>query len=777
MKWQQVGRWRYLIALWAAGSIALATVTWACLRLDLGIATTGFIYLTVIVVLSLMDSLISSIVFSLIAVGCLDFFFIPPLFRLDIDYEHNISALIALVVSSVAITGLMRRVRRSVEMERRQARLLDLTHDAVFVCDTSDKIIYWNRGAEELYGWTREEALGKGPSQLLQSELPDSLEAIKADLARIGRWDGEIVHTKRDGSKVWVASRWSLQRDEGGRPLGTLESNNDITERKRAEDALHRSQAAYLAEAQRLSHTGSFDWNVATGALFWSEETYRILEYDPASKPTVGMVLQRWHPDDVPLFRQVTQRAISNREALDFEHRLLMPDGSVKTVHVVAHPVNGASSEPRFIGAMMDVTARTEAYAALEQSEQRYRHLFHNMPVALVQLGNRGHLMRYLRAERVTDLDAYVDDHPEFLSYAMEVFSVEAANERAVKMFGARDANQLMSLSAAYFWQERPDTFRRTMLSRFRGEPIYQEETKVRTFDGRVVDVLFTVARPEPVTTDLGGILYGFVDITEKVRTQEKLQQLQAEFAHAARISVLGELAASIAHEVNQPLTALAANGEAGLRWLNRPEPNLAEAIEAMRSIVADSRRAGDIILRIRAMAARRVPRRVVLSLHDVIDEALLFVRHELQSKNVAVSLDLAPSLPPVLADRTQLQQVIVNLAINAVQAMNQAGTAHRIISISTAPAEAGGLTFTLEDSGPGIAPEHLNRLFESFFTTKESGMGMGLAICRSIIEGYGGKLRAETGSAYGGARFSFTLPATQAPTPSAGAGGGPPAA
>jgi C4-dicarboxylate-specific signal transduction histidine kinase len=325
-------------------------------------------------------------------------------------------------------------------------------------------------------------------------------------------------------------------------------------------------------------------------------------------------------------------------------------------------------------------------------------------------------------------------------------------------MFGARDADQLIALQNAWIWRERPDTFRRVLKSRFQQEWTYQEETRILALDGRPIDVLFTIARPERFDSDTGTILYGFIDITESVRTREKLQDVQAELAHAARLSVLGELAASIAHEVNQPLAAVTANGQAGLRWLNRAKPGIAEASESMRHIVADAHRAGDIIARIRGMASRRAPQQVLLSLDAVIKEALLCLLHEIQSKQIEVTLDLAPALPPVLGDRIQLQQVIVNLAVNAVQAMAQSDDRNRILAVTAARLGVDKLICTLEDSGPGLAPEHLDRLFESFFTTKESGMGLGLAISRSIIEGYGGNLRADNGSAHGGARFSFTL-------------------
>jgi signal transduction histidine kinase len=249
------------------------------------------------------------------------------------------------------------------------------------------------------------------------------------------------------------------------------------------------------------------------------------------------------------------------------------------------------------------------------------------------------------------------------------------------------------------------------------------------------------------------------MDITEVIRAQERLRQVQADLAHAARLSVLGELAASIAHEVSQPIAAVRTNGETALRWLDRSEPNVAKARELMQRTLDDARRATDIVARIRTMAAGREPRQTAVSLHDVIEESMLFLRHEFHSTGVSISLDLAPTLPQVTADRTQLQQVVVNLAINSVQAMAQSETAHRSIFIRTMLSEPDTVCCIVEDSGPGINPTHLPHLFDSFFTTKDTGMGMGLPISRSIIEAHNGHIRADNDSALGGARFSFDLP------------------
>jgi C4-dicarboxylate-specific signal transduction histidine kinase len=222
---------------------------------------------------------------------------------------------------------------------------------------------------------------------------------------------------------------------------------------------------------------------------------------------------------------------------------------------------------------------------------------------------------------------------------------------------------------------------------------------------------------------------------------------------------MLGELTASIAHEVNQPLAAIVTNGEVGLRLLNRSEPDPAELREIVNCVVSDARRATDIIARVRTMATRRAPEQTLLSVDEVIREALLFLQHEVQSHGLAVTHHLDPAAPKVLGDRTQLQQVFVNLTVNAIQAMTQEETAQRMLVIRTAPAGPDTLSCTIEDSGPGIKPEHLDHLFDSFFTTKDAGMGLGLPISRSIVEAHGGSIRADNESAFGGARFSFTLP------------------
>jgi PAS domain S-box-containing protein len=405
-----------------------------------------------------------------------------------------------------------------------------------------------------------------------------------------------------------------------------------------------------------------------------------------------------------------------------------------------------------------------ETNRALERSAQRYRLVFEHMPIGLCQIDARNvtPVFEELREQGVTDLKAYLDEHPEFVRHTQDLIIVEEANEELARICGAKTAAEMKGPYTRFWEPDLFDGFRRMIESRYRGERSGRFEVKLRTLDGRVIDVLYSVARAGPM---LDRALVGIIDITDRVRAEDKLNRLQADLAHAARVSMLGELTASIAHEVNQPLAAIATNGEAGLRWLSRPAPDLEEVRELMREVVSDARRAADVIGRVRALATRKAPEKGLLSLDEVIREALLFLRHEVQARAVTVSHHAAHEAPKVLGDRTQLQQVIVNLAVNAMQAMASAECSERRISIQTAMPDAVTLCCSVEDTGPGLRPEHADRLFESFFTTKDGGMGMGLPICRSIIEALGGSITARN-RAGGGACFSFTLPVVETTSP-----------
>ena len=591
----------HLAILWLVAIVTIGLLTGICFALSVPASTTSFIYLMAIVLLSLWDSFVSSALFSVVAVVALDYFFIAPIFSLTIAAQSDIALFAAFLLTSFVITSLVRKLQASALMQTRQARLLDLTHDTVLVRDPRDVIVFWNRGAEQLYGWSRDEAVGTVTHNLLHTIFPIPLETIKEQLRRAGHWEGELVHVRKDGSQVTVASRWSLQRDDQGQPIGTLETNNDITERKRAEEALRRSQAAYLAEAQKLSQTGSFGWNTAGGEVFWSDQSFDILGYDQTVTPTLDLLIDRVHPDDMALVRATFEVAARDRSGFDIEFRLAMPGGVTKHIHAVAHVMEDAPVTTQFVGALMDVTKIRQAEAQLHQAE--------------------------------------------------------------------------------------------------------------------------------------------------------------AQVAHVARVTSLGALSASIAHEVNQPLAAIVSHGEASLRWLNRDPPRLDEVEASVRHIVANGKRASEVIQRIRALTSGTVRQRSPLNLNAVVGEVVPLVRREVARHRATLRLDLAPDLPDVSGDEIQLQQVIINLVLNAAQAMLSVEGRPRTVVVGTRVDETGHVALDVTDSGSGIAPEHAAQLFEAFFTTKPNGMGMGLSICRQIVEAHGGQISAHARSPEPGTLFRCRLP------------------
>jgi PAS domain S-box-containing protein len=587
-----------LATLWVSGIAALAIATAVCFRLALTSGSAACVYLIIVVVLSLLDSFISSALFSVVAVGCLDYFFIAPRYDFQVANVQDFITLAAFLVTSLVITTLVRRLRRLGQAHAEQAHLLDLTQDSVLVRDLRHVITYWNRGGEELYGWSRAEAIGKIAHDLLKTTFPIPLEQIGDTLLRDGRWEGELRHRRRDGTELIVASRWSLQRDENGASIGTLESNSDVTERRHAEEKVRRTQATYLAEAQQLSHTGSFGWNIASGNVFLSDEGRRIFDW-PANEPlTLETMLSRTHPEDRAYVQQAIEHAGNDAREFDFEHRLLLPDGGVKHIKVVARPMANADGAD-LIGAVMDVTTMRAAEAALRTA--------------------------------------------------------------------------------------------------------------------------------------------------------------RTELAHVMRVTSLGELTASIAHEVNQPLGAVVANAEACIGWLDRDQPDLVEARAAIARIVNDGLRAGEVIRRVRALVKRTESEVTRLNINEVVIEAVAFLRHELERSGVAVRLALGADPITVLADRIQLQQVLINIGMNAIEAMQSMTDRPRDLLIRTHGAGAQAQV-AVTDSGIGIPHDHIKRIFDAFFTTKSSGMGMGLSICRSIIEAHGGKIGVSSPER-GGTTFELSMP------------------
>jgi PAS domain S-box-containing protein len=511
-----------------------------------------------------------------------------------------------------------------------QARLLNLSHDMIFVRDRRGVITFWNKAAEETYGWPAEDAVGRVADELLQTVYPDRRDAIEAVLIDTGRWEGKVEQRTKAGAKLAVEARWAAQHDHPGKPIGVLETHTDVTE-------------------------------------------------------------------------------------------------------------------------------RVAAHAALVQSERRYRRMFDASRIGVVEEDWTG-IRAALKSLNVDSngLRDYLAGNPEFVRQARPLARITDVNPALQKMIGA-DSSSAFVESVDKLLSESDRTFLGALVAFAHAEPFYEGETELVGLDGRRVPVLFTITFPPE---DDRNVLAFVVDITERRQAQDALLAAQSELAHAARVATLGELSASIAHEVNQPLAAIVTSGEAGVRWLRRDVPNLEEVAAAIGRVVAEGRRASEIVTRIRTFLKKTPAQQDVLQIGEIIEEAALLVERELAKESITLTIATDPNLPPIRGDRIQLQQVLVNLMVNAGHAMaEQSGP--RVVTVRAGVAEGGSLAITVKDTGPGISPGDLARLFEPFFTTKQGGMGMGLAICRTTVESHGGQMTADS-SPGSGATFRLTLPVIQ---------------
>jgi PAS domain S-box-containing protein len=492
------------------------------------------------------------------------------------------------------------------ESEERFRHLIEAVRDyAIFMLDSGGRVITWNRGAERITGYRAQEILGQHSSLFYEQgdvELKKHDQALNV-AATEGRFEDEGWRVRKDGSRFWANVVLTGVKDETGGLQGFGTVIRDLAERKRAEEELRRSEA-YMAQGQRLSHTGSWGWNASAEEVFWSRETFRILGADRQEvKPSHQFLLEHVHPEDRVIVEQVLDRA--NRERTEFEmaFRIVLPDGSIKHVQSLGHPVPTESGLAEFVGAIVDVTGQRLAEKALGKT--------------------------------------------------------------------------------------------------------------------------------------------------------------RAELARVTRLTTMGELAASIAHEVNEELSAIVRNGNFCLRLADATGGSPYEAREALLEIVKDADRASAIIARIRTMTLSSAPEKTSLRVRDLVVDVLELARRELDQNRIRVRTDLTEDLPDVLGDRVELQQVLLNLVMNGIEAMSRVEDERRVLTICGARDELDGraaVRIAVQDNGVGFSPEAIDRLFDASYSTKPNGMGMGLQISRTIVEAHGGRLWA-TANAGPGATFLCALP------------------
>jgi len=558
----------------------------------------------------------------------------------------------------------------------------------------------------------------------------------------------------------------------------------EIAERKNAEGALLSSEAQ-LKQAQAVAHLGSYDVDALTGHTRWSDEVFRILGLDPASGSLSRQefVERLVHPEDREYAMQGYDRVVHEGKLYDLEYRVIRPDGSVRFVQSMGEPIRtpDGGAVVRLVGALLDITERKQSEDSLARLNRTLQTLY-QCNQALVHASDEYELLQtvcriLVEVGRVRmawvgyrELDREKSIRPVAQAgyddgYVENVKAIWADAERGHGPTGTAIRTGKPSWTQNIQTDSSIAPWRTEALKRGYGSNI----SLPLMSDGATFGALtlydqqpnaFNERTVEQFTELADNLAYGVIALrtrAERSRAEHALREAQAELAHVTRVMTMGELAASIAHEINQPLAAVVTNANACLRWLTGPIPNLDEGRAAVARIARDGNRASDVIGRIRALVKKSATEQAHLDINEVIQEVLGLIQTEIRKNEVVLRRKLAPDLPRILGDRVQLQQVILNLMMNGIEAMSAVTDRSRDLLIRSCRYESDKVLIAVQDSGTGLETESLDHLFTAFFTTKPKGMGMGLAISRSIIEAHGGKLWASPNDGPG-ATFQFTL-------------------
>jgi PAS domain S-box-containing protein len=747
-------------------------------------------------------------------------------------------------------------VKSAQELQRSEFYLAEaqrLGHIGSWVFDPATGFEHWSRELFQIHGL--DPAKGTPNSeQYLALVHPEDREFMASlmkqmllDTAgfdatkRIVRAGGEIRYVRCVGIAV-----------SDNVPSRRIGVGIDVTDHEVLTQELRRREA-YQAEAQRLSHTGSFGWNPHTAEIVWSDETYRIFEYDNTIKPTLDSVVQRVHPDDRSLAQQVIDCASQTGTDFEHEYRLLLPDGRVKHVHAIAHALQDTSGNREFIGAVTDITERKTAEEKIRRNERELRTLIDVMPALIgtalpdgrcdsmsqswldytgqtseevmgwgwanvihpddrelveaswkIGLASRKAVEQELRARGADGTYRWflnrdiplLDENGTVVKWYGILFDINTLKETQHALRTREhelvsiietipsmlwstsptgEATHLSQRMLEYFgvcfeefvnrgWERfiHPDDREEAAKAFFRAMETGESLSSIHRLRRADGEYRWHQGMGEPLRDPHEKIIqwYGLtIDIDERTRAEDRLRDTRIKLAKASRLATVAELAGSIAHELNQPLMSILANSQAGKRWLSAAPPNMTEVNSSIERIIRDARAADETMQHIRALFKQESFVKKDVKIPDILNEVVRIVQEDPRKRAVPVECHFEESLPAVPVDQIQVQQVFINLIVNAIEALDGQQVAP-LVTLRAAVTDSDRMLIQVIDNGPGV--DDPERIFDAFMTTKEKGMGIGLAVSRTIIEAHGGRLWAENNE-IGGATFNVALPQSHA--------------
>jgi PAS domain S-box-containing protein len=618
------------------------------------------------------------------------------------------------------------------EQEAELRQIVDLSPQLVTVFGPHRERLYANRILLDYLGISLDEWRQRPDS--VEFLHPDDREQVRAHSDRAlssgAPYELEFRVRKSSGNYRWFLTRFSPVRDDKGQILRWYVGATDIEDRKRAEQALQQSQF-YLAEGQRLAHMGSWAFTPSGCFEYWSQELFKIYGLDPQKgAPTLEQFLATVHPQDRDFIAETIKRMRDERSGCDVKKRIIRPGGEQRYIRCVGIPLVEGEALKGFLGTAIDIT---EQELLTQELELRQAHL--------------------TEAQKLTHTGSWA------WRLADRKMKTVHLSEEWYRLYGF-DPAEGAPTREEYLERVHPedllkwtDTIERAIVEK----ADYDLEFRILLPNG-MMKWIHTVGHPVLSNTgDLEQFVGSSTDITalkSAEREREKLRQLEADLAHIDRVSTLGEMAASLAHEIKQPLSAAITSANSCIEWLAHRPPNLDRARAAAAKIDKYGNRAAEIIDRIRSLYKKSPPQRELVDVNGIVEEMLTLLKGEATRASIAMRTDLSAELPEIMADRVQLQQVFMNLVLNAIEAMADSGGELTVNS----ELQDDQLQFSVSDTGVGLPTEKMDQIFSAFFTTKPQGSGMGLAISRSIVESHGGQLWASANSG-GGATFHFTLP------------------